>query len=138
MMRSSKKCRSEWEDVLNLHDGTGDPTILEPLRVHLKQGCAACETRLSEIGRLQEVMRQGELTSAPDHVLSRARDLFRERFVKPVRRSLLATLVFDSRSRMALSGARGAEGGQVQALYSTPEHDIDLWQERTPDGRWYV
>jgi hypothetical protein len=135
------KCRVKLEELLDLDEGRAAPAEAERLRAHLASGCEACSARVSEfgqLGRLRSVMRQGELDSAPDHVLSRARDLFRERFVKPARRPLFAQLVFDSRSRLALSGARGAESGQIQALYSTGEHDVDLWQEQDPEGRWYV
>jgi hypothetical protein len=137
-MRPNKKCRITFEELLDLQDGRADAATEKRLQTHLAAGCQACDAQLAQIGRLQQVMREGELVSAPVNVVVRAKELFRERFVKPVRPSLIAQLVFDSRNRLALSGARGAEGGQIQALYSTDEHDVDLWQERSADGRWYV
>jgi hypothetical protein len=132
------KCRVGYEELLDFRDGRAEPPAAETLSAHLAAGCESCQTQLAQIDRLQSVMLEGELSSAPAHVLDRVKGLFRERFEKPARRSLFAQLVFDSRSRLALSGARGAETGQIQVLYSTSEHDIDLWQERTPDGNWYV
>jgi hypothetical protein len=135
-MRPNKQCRVTTEELLDLQEGRLDAHAAGRLRSHLAGGCQICEGLLAQTSRLLSVMGQGELNSAPDHVVARAQDLFRERFVKPARRSLFAQLVFDSRSQLALSGARGAEGGQIRILYSTGEHDVDLWQERRPDGRW--
>jgi hypothetical protein len=133
-----RKCRIAYEELLELSDGRIEAASAERLREHLAAGCQSCEAQMAQIERLRSVMREGELSSAPEHVVTRAKELFRERFVKPARRSLLAHLMFDSRDRLAMAGARGTESGQIQTLYSTPEHDVDLWQERGADGHWYV
>jgi hypothetical protein len=124
--------------LADLADGRSESGKAEALRAHIASGCESCGERMAQIERLRGVMQRGELTSAPASVVARAKELFRERFKKPARRSLLAILLSDSRSQLALAGARGGESGQIQALYGTDEHDIDLWQERMEDGRWYV
>lgn len=137
-MRMPNRCRVSIEELLDLAEGRVDKSAADRLQAHLAAGCETCETRRAEIGRVLGVMRQGELTSAPEYVRQQAGDLFRELYVKPQRQSLFAQLVFDSRSRFAAAGARGVDAGQAQALYSTDEHDIDLWQEQAADGLWYV
>jgi hypothetical protein len=52
--------------------------------------------------------------------------------------TLVARLVFDSRRSVAPSGARGDLHANCLAVYSTDDHDVDIWQERLADGTWYL
>jgi hypothetical protein len=51
---------------------------------------------------------------------------------------LVARLVYDSRLTTIAQGVRGNQPGNLQVVYSTGSHDVDLWQERLEDGDWYL
>jgi hypothetical protein len=137
----NKPCSVPMEELLDYVDRRdGRVHDAQPGRIeaHLATGCAACESRLAELSRVLTAMSEAAKVSAPESAIERARSIYRERFAPPAKRSLLARLVFDSRQNLAFAGARGAEGATVQSLFSTEEHDIDLWQEQTPEGPWYI
>ena len=135
-------CPMDFTTLLDYHEGRADAATVARVREHLAGGCASCERHLAWLGRALGALRASEgLTHAPDSARERARALFRERYQAPARPPLLARLVFDSRSLLtpaALATARGEEDASVQLLFSTAEHDIDLWQERQSDRSWYL
>lgn len=133
-----RRCRMPFERLVDYREGHADAATVAEVRAHLGQGCAACEATLARLERTVSALRAGDLLHAPGSALERARALYRERFRAPVRPTLLARLVFDSRVNLAFAGARGGEEQAFQRLYSTDAHDIDLWQERTEMGGWYL
>jgi hypothetical protein len=50
----------------------------------------------------------------------------------------IAQLIFDSRQTQTPAVARGVDMGDYQMVYSTGDHDVDLWQERLNNGHWYL
>jgi len=73
--------------------------------------------------------------------IATVRQLYRDRQsqARPASLSTLAArLVFDSRRSVVPSGARGDLHANCQVVYSTDDHDVDLWQERLADGTWYL
>jgi hypothetical protein len=138
---SMSACPIPFETLLDYHEERLDGAETLRVRAHVDAGCAACDERLALMGRAAAVMRGADAVHAPEHVLQRAREIYRERFRKPARQSFIARLLFDSRSAqpgLAAAGARGAAEASVQTLYSTDAHDVDLFQEAGPEGRWYV
>lgn len=139
-MRNMKnRCPIDFADLADYHEGRADDALARRVREHLSGGCAACEAQLAWLGRALGALHvSGEIAHAPAPALERARALFRTRYPVPERPSLLARLVFDSRSVAAPAFARGEDETSVHLLFSTEALDIDLWQERQSDRSWYL
>jgi hypothetical protein len=132
------RCRMPFESLVDYHDGRADDATAARIRDHISAGCAHCTSELAGIDKVLSTLAAAEDVHASEAVRQRAFNIFRERFMQPAKRSLLARLVFDDRQDVAFAGARGDQAATFQMLFSTDEHDIDLYQERTDGGRWYV
>jgi hypothetical protein len=132
------RCNIPFETLADYHDGRADATAADRIREHLGAGCAHCRESLAWLGRTLETVAEAERVRVPPSLVDRLHGLYAERFRPPIRRSLLARLSFDGRSAPALAGARGAEEEAFRLNYSTEEHDIDLWQEPSGQGDWYL
>lgn len=132
-----RRCGLPFEALIDYYEGRADDATVERVRTHLATGCQNCMTALARLERTLKAFREPGLIHAPVEALTRASALFRERFRKPERPSLLAQLLFDSRATPALTGARGEAETSRQRVYSTDVYDIDLWQEREGEN-WYL
>jgi len=126
----------EW--LVDFYEGRTEEAAAAEIRAHLAAGCPVCEANLARLGRMLSALQAGDLLHVSESTLDRARALYRERFRVPSRPALIARLVFDSRTDLAFAGARGGGEQAFQRLYCTDAHDIDLWQERTETGEWYL
>ena len=138
-----KRCGVSFETLADYHEGRADASLTAQVRQHLDRDCSHCRQNLAWLERAKSTLWQAHTVQVPEPALERARALFRERFQPVVVPnplvSWLARLQFDSRSNTpALAGARGATGEGVQLVYSTDVHDIDLFQEPSEAGTWYV
>jgi hypothetical protein len=132
------RCRMPFESLLDYHDGRADDATAARIREHVSAGCPHCTGELASIEKTLSTMAAAEGVHAPEAVRQQAYSIFRERFTQPAKRSLLARLVFDGRQDVVFAGARGDQAATFQMLFSTDEHDIDLYQERTERGAWYL
>ncbi len=133
-----KRCGMPFEILVDYHEGHAGEQEVRQVREHLAQGCSSCKEQLAGLGRLFSAMSAAPLEHAPDAARERARALFRERYEPKRRPSLLARLVFDSRTRPALAGARGEAAVDYQLRFEAGPYEVELWQERQPAGSWYL
>lgn len=132
------RCGITFETLVDLQEMRLDEQTTARVQAHLEAGCPECAARLAQIARTFSALAQAERIHAPESALERARALYRERFRAPERPSLLARLLFDGRGQLALAGARGASAEAFHLVYQAKPYDIDLWQELTEEGGWYI
>lgn len=135
-----------FEVLIDYYEGRLAGVKAEQVERHLSNGCESCRRELNWMSRYMPAVHQ--ITSdvelhAPARTLNAAFQIYRDRFNQQSRFSLpvlIARLIFDSRPQPSLvfAGARGGSYGENQVVYSTGEYDIDLWQEPTGEGLWYV
>lgn len=133
-----KRCGMDFNRLADYVDGRAEEAEKVRVRQHLDAGCADCQRSVAWLERTVGTLRKAQPVSVPEALLVRAQALFRERFPAPHRPSLLAFLQFDSRTTLSLAGARGGGEDPFQLIYSTETHDIDIWEEPTEAGNWYL
>src|SRR5579864_9265590 len=134
-----------FDRLVDYFEGVTDAAATEHIRMHLADGCSVCRNQLGWLQRFLPVLRKTLCTEeapVPVQALVRAYSLFRERTAEAAPPSslpvLIARLIFDSRRSLAASGVRGSSRPDYQVVYSTGEHDVDLWQEQLDTGNWYL
>jgi len=143
-----KRCAIAFETIADYQEGRLTDSAAMLVRQHLDRDCMTCHQNLTWLQHTADTLRQSHKVQVPESALTYAGNLFRERF-RPVEVSSqastntliswLASLQFDSRNSMpAMAGARGAKREGVQLVYSTDMHDIDIFQELTAEGAWYL
>ena len=138
-----RHCGITQENLTDFHEGRAEVNISAQIRIHLDQNCAHCLQNLAWLEHAQETLREAHAIHVPERALIRAHAIFRERFrpaavTNPVL-SWLASLQFDSRwNSPRLAGARGTKRDGIQFVYTTDEHDIELFQEPGERGNWYM
>ena len=133
-----RRCSIPVELLYNYHDARTDAAETARIREHLASGCAECEQELRWMQHTAQTMKAAGNVVVPQHLLEQSRALFRERFPAPQRAAWFPSLVFDSRQRLAMAGARGAGTASFQLVYRTEAFDIELWQDPLENGEWYV
>ncbi len=139
-----KRCGIAFETLADYHEGKADASVSARIREHLDRDCLHCRQNLAWLERATGTLREAPFVQVPEAALERARALFRERYPSPATLpnplfAWLAQLQFDSRSSAPmLAGARGMKREGVQLVYSTEVHDIDLFQELSGEGTWYL
>lgn len=139
-----KRCGIAFETLADYHEGKAEAGAAAQVRQHLDRDCLHCRQNLAWLERAVGTLRQTQPVQVPESALGRARALFRQRYPSPVAIpnplfSWLAQLQFDSRSSAPmLARARGMKRDGVQLVYTTEAHDIDLFQEPSEEGTWYV
>ena len=131
------RCKIQFEELVDYQDGSASGERFLQLCQHLTTGCTFCEASLSELKKIHQVMLMPELVSAPHAVQSSARAIFREYSRSKSPLAQIAKLLFDSRSNMSPTMARG-EKGAFQRLYATEEYEIDIWEERIDANHYYL
>jgi hypothetical protein len=138
-----KRCDLDFEALLDYHEEQFDATKTEHMHRHIETGCADCRRQLTWIQKFLpalHVVAATELPIVPAAAMERAYNIARERQPKasPSLLTRMAQLIFDSRQTQPAFGARSAEVSEVQLVYTTEFHDVDLWQERQSANVWYV
>lgn len=134
-----KSCDITFENLADYNDGCAASAVAEQISQHLKTGCNQCRENLAWMQDTMTTLKAAENVVVPQSIASRAHTVFTERFRAPIRHSWFAFLQFDSRSSMmAMAGARGGQADSYQLIYSTDAHDIELFQEPSEDGKWYI
>jgi hypothetical protein len=95
--------------------------------------CKECTAEISRWRELETALRRSHLKSAPEESVKRAFRIISPRPAEnhPVRRSALASIIFDSFLQPALAGVRGATGAARQLVMRAEEFDIHIkiWGE---------
>ena len=133
-----KRCGISLERLGDYYEGRADEATATQIRTHLDSGCAHCREGLAWLQETANTLLEVQQVQVPQHMLNRASALFRERYLAPVRPSLLARLVFDSRLNLAFAGAREEASQTRQLRYTTETHEIELWEEKAREGGWYL
>lgn len=127
------------QDVLiDFLENRADAATAELVAAHLKAGCRECSQRLAFWSRVVAALEVGRTTDPPERVLQEAFSLF-DRFAnrRSVWEQITAALVFDSRGRAALAGARDSGAVSFDLLYEAADTSIYLHCEREGRG-WQV
>jgi len=136
-------CRIPFEARLDFHEGRADKETSELVNRHLAKNCAACKQDLewlaSYMPALQFATQDEERVS--EWAFRRALNIMPPKAESvAVRLVAAARLLFDSRNpNTGFATARAAgEDGSVHVVYRTETADVDLWQEQTRSGGWYL
>jgi len=148
-----KYCRIPFDAHLDYHDGKVDSKATRLIASHLSRGCDACEKQLTWIATFVPAL-AGAAKYAEQSVSEAAferarrivprlqtskpeRELARQRTVPAM--VAFAKLLFDSRNAgPAFATARSSSEGSVHSVFRTDAADIDIWQEQTVSGDWFV
>lgn len=136
-------CDLRFEMLFDYWEGKLDSLAADQVRQHLGSGCSECASALSWMQRVNVAL-HGSVpeVKAPRSAVARAyriaRETSRAEHPRATLPGVLAWLVFDGRSSLALSGARTVAGMDFRSHYATREHDIDIWQEQTQGDLWYL
>ena len=135
-----KRCGISFETLVDYFEGRAEASAAARVREHLGSGCRTCQDHLAWLENITPTLHEVARVPVPQRALDSAYTLFRERFPVPPRPSLLAFLQFDGRasSSLILSGARSAAQERFELIYSTDDYDIDLFQEPTEEGTWFL
>lgn len=133
------RCWIPFEAVIDHYDGRSDAVNADRIRQHLDSGCNKCSSSVAWMSRVAPALRGAEqMAPVPRLALSRVQALYRDLYKPAVRTPVLARFVFDSRTTPALAMARNAGSTSYQLLYSTDDHDIDIWHEKQSERAWYL
>jgi hypothetical protein len=119
-----------FECLIDYLDGRLAAAQGEGVQSHLEGGCARCQSDRAFYEHIKMAAAADDLAEPPAWVLKRAFKIFdaqggRRKISERIGR-LIATLVFDSRSRVLLAGVRSAEADARQMLYRAEAYSIDL------------
>ncbi len=138
-----KPCRIPLETRMDVYEGRADAETNALVSLHLAKNCAACKLDMAWLAAyLPSLRRALEVTEekVSHAAFERACSIMRPRSRPAVERLIAAAqLLFDSRNRnTAFATARDGEDGSVHLVYRTNAADVDMWQEQTRDGGWYL
>jgi hypothetical protein len=132
------RCQLTFEMLLNAYEGRADAADIESVREHLAAGCASCRQSWAWLERVLSAARGMDNVPVPDWPVALATALFRERYVKQERPTLLALLTFDSRTLPRPASARGHQELARHLIYSSDDYDVEIWQEAISREAFYV
>jgi hypothetical protein len=95
---------------------------------HLESGCARCRESVAFLRSISVVTQADAQWEPPADIIERALDIFPERRprVAPLRRRLLARLMYDSFREPLPAGIRAGRGVSRQVLYRAGDFFLDL------------
>lgn len=131
-----------YERLIAYAAGDLDGSAAAAVAAHLTV-CAECAATVARFQAVGTTFRSDDSEAPPTATLARAKGLFARRRPTPDAEWLqrvIARLTFDSRSALALSGARGVGGG-YQLSFESRVADVDLELEPPEEpaaGRWQV
>ena len=88
--------------------------------------CSTCRDLLHRLQQLILMMRSDHTSDAPRDVLASAINIFSQERRVPLRRRIVASLIFDSRNAGPVFGVRSLPAASRQMLYSAEELDLEL------------
>ena len=137
-----ENCSVSFEAIVDYYEERSDATTQERIRQHLESGCESCQIRLSWLQKFLPALRAAvtrQTLSAPEEALALARQIARDRLRtvedQPIRRRVAESL-FDSRLNAKPATEQGTVGYEVQRLYGTDDHYIDVRIERMQEGEY--
>jgi hypothetical protein len=139
----NNSCRISFEARLDVYEGRASAETCKLVNRHIAENCPACAVDLAwladNLPALQFALQQ-DVQSVSDWALARALRIMPPKAETVVRRLVAAAhLLFDSRNRnTAFVPARAGADGSVHVVYRTDSADVDLWQEQTQSGGWYL
>jgi hypothetical protein len=138
-----KICRISFEARLNVYEGRADAKTKELVSRHEAENCVSCTTDFAWLAAYMPAMRsalQYNEQSVSAWALARACNIMPPQTSAGAARLVAAArLLFDSRNRnTAFAPARDGLDSSVHVVYRTDTADVDLWQEQTRSGEWYI
>ena len=131
-------CAITLEMLIEEQQGRADADTQARIRAHDAASCPQCQRHTLWIGRFVDAIGEIGRLTIPEDATERATALFREKFVESRRPSLLARLIFDSRTQMRPAFARGGRPAAWQRMYGTEDYHVELWQEGDAREGWYL
>ena len=125
--------------LLDYLDGRLDMGARRAVEDHLGGPCAACRTRLREIGRLIQTMREDRSVPPPENVRARALEALGARPPLPTAAAQAwreAVLVFDSLLDPLPAATRRATGDARWLKFALGEHTLELEVESDSAEAW--
>lgn len=120
-------------------DGRLTPDQQAAITAHL-DGCMRCRTEAARIEHMLVTMQTDNSQDAPQALIARAVQLFRNRAVAPAPslvQRLAAVLRFESTPLTPAFGLRGESASERQLLFAAGDYDVDLRIAPSPAG-WQV
>ena len=123
------KC-PKFEQLVDYLDNRLTEAESAPVRAHLATDCQTCAETRNWYERVRDITASDESIEPPTWVLKRAVRIFetqhnRPRLVERIGQAV-ASLVFDSFARPAVSGVRSTETTNRQLLYRAGGYSVDL------------
>lgn len=118
-----------FERIIDYLDGSLTTRDVERVETHLSAGCGSCLETRDWYRNVRQVAASDDTTEPPAWVLKRAVRIFdakRRPSLSERVGQAVASLVFDSLARPALSGVRSTETTNRQLLYRANDYSIDL------------
>jgi hypothetical protein len=119
--------------LVDLRDGVLAGARLRATEEHLARGCAACDTQLADIVRLEESVAAGRLPAPPRALVRKVKQVFRRQRVRSavegVRR-LVARLVFDQ-ELSPVPALRSASGSARRLLWNVGDLELFVTLHRS-------
>jgi len=131
-------CRIPFESLVDYSENRAPAARAEHIRAHLAADCVNCRATLNWLANAMPQLHAAQQTLVPASLLNRAYSLFQERKPSFARPAWQALLQFDSRNAPSFAGARGQSESAFQLRFSAEQHDITLFQEPMPGGKWYL
>jgi len=119
-----------FEQLIDFFDDRLSATEAARVESHLALGCASCSETRDWYQQVRQIATSDDSVAPPSWVLKRAVRIFQSRQHRPGLSErigqAIATLVFDSFARPALSGVRSTETANRQLLYTAGDYSVDL------------
>ncbi len=132
------RCAISFETLLNFYEEDVDNNNKSLINSHIAAECPSCLSRLQWIQRTLSSLTELQSDTVPDYAFAPATALFREKYTKQKRSSLLVKLLFDSRNQLSPAFARGNRSSGYHLLFSSSDHNIELWLEEEQPQKWYI
>lgn len=119
-----------FEKLIDFFDDRLSASEASSVSSHLALGCANCSETRDWYQKVRQIATSDNSVAPPPWVLKRAVRIFEARQHRASMRGrigqAIATLVFDSFARPALSGVRSTETANRQLLYTAGDYSLDL------------
>jgi hypothetical protein len=118
-----------FERIIDYLDGSLTTQDVERVEVHLSAGCRSCLETRDWYRNVRQAAANDDTIEPPAWVLKRAVRIFEAKRRPSLSERVgqaVASLVFDSLARPALSGVRSTETTNRQLLYRASDYSIDL------------
>ena len=137
-------CSVSFVDLTDYHEERLVGNERLKIEQHLHAGCSDCEVALRFLRRYSPALKKAAAPSeyqVSEPALTAAMAIARQSSMTTKHAGLatqIARLLFDSRLQAMPDGARGAGTSTYKVLYETEDYYLDIWQEQSESGRWYL